>query len=430
MKSKYFIIVFLISLLVTYTHCDVPGLSQTQKSTLRFGHAEAPATSSNGNSSKNIEYFAKTIWPVTNNNCVSCHGASQQPLHASSNKTTAYNATINGKKINTSDEEKSRLYLKIRDERHNCWSDCDDNAQVMLEAIRAYSKLVNSNSSDDTSDKYTNHTNEIGPISELSGDSKQLLFSADSFMLQTPFTLKSENSVAYFTTANNTGVTYANSNTNAGRAFLNFTSLQSAQYNIWAFVNAPTDSDNSFHLKINNTKYYEWHIAKTNGFEWRKVSETTNMTNVTFNLNTNEQNVLEIRQREDGTSLAKILLTEDLNYVPSGEKTIFYEMKYDISQYLNLPNSSVYFIVDIRDFDDYTYQVTNLRIKSNTRIRVTAPRVIVNNDYNSQHNTYDYIDAVVEAGETQIADYAMLILKDDGNEQDMFSWSFERLEKQ
>lgn len=430
MKNKYFIIVCLAFILVTYNHCDMPGMANTQKSTLKFGHAEAPVGSNkSGGNSQNVEYFARTIWPVTNTNCFSCHGTSQQPLHASSNKTTAYNATMDAKKINTSDEEKSRLYLKIKDERHNCWSNCDDDAAEMLAAIQEYSKLIQSNTSGNNTDKYKNHTSEIGPLTEIAGESDQLYFGAESFLLQDPFVLKNENAMDYFTSATNTGQTFANNNVNAGRAFLNFTSTKSAVYNIWAYVKAPSNGDNSFHVKLNNSKYYNWQIANTSGFEWRKVTENNNMANVDFDLTANAQNTLEVRENEDGVSIAKILFTEDLNYMPSSGQTIFYEMKYDISEHLNLPSNSVIFLVDIRDFDEYTYQVTNLRIQTNTKLQLVSPRVIVNNDYNSQHNTYDYIDTIVDIGETQIANYAMLILKDDGNGQDMFSWSFEKLEK-
>lgn len=431
MKPKYYIVLLLSSLLVTYTHCDMPGMASTNKSTLRFGHAEAPAGSNSNNSStKNIDSFSKTIWPVTNTNCIACHGSTQQPLHASSNKSTAYYATIDNKKINTATPEKSRLYLKIKDERHNCWSNCDDNAQDMLEAISEYANLIATDSTDVNEDKFLNHTDEVGPISELSGQSNQLIFNADSFMLQTPFVLKSENGISYFTTGTNSGINFANNNNAGARAFLNFTSLESAQYNVWALVKAPTDADNSFHVKINNTKYYEWHIPQTNGFEWRKLTETPNMTNVLINLVANQPNVLEVRQREDGTSLSKILITEDLNYTPNGEQSVFHEMSFDISKYLNLPTSSVIFYADIRDFDDYTYQVKNLRIKTTTRLRISAPKIIVNGVYNSQHNTYNYVDSIVEIGESNLAEYAMIVLKDDGNDGDMFSWSFDILEKQ
>lgn len=428
---KYKILsVFLMAGIITgYTHCDMPGMTQTAKSTLSFGHVEAPtsASTSNSNTANAISAFSKTIWKVTNKRCASCHAAIQQPLHASNNIQTAYQATINGQKINISSADKSRLYLKLKDSRHNCWSNCDDNAQEMLEAIEDYIALANP--SDDTGTT-SNMTEEIGPFSSLSSVNDFSLFLADAFMLQTPFVIKTDNGMNYFTTSANTGINYSNADSRAGRAFLTFNISNSGTYNLWAYVKGASGGDDSFHVKVNNSKYYEWHFGQTSGYEWKKLTDTTAMNAVTLSLSNSIEHVLEVRQREDGAELAKVILTDDLEFTPAGTIQTSFALEYDISSLVNANAGSVIFKADIKEFDQFTYQITNLRVKSTLAVRIVAPKIFVNGTHSDQHNTFDYLDVTVPAGESSLAEYSMLVLKEDGNDSDLFSWSFDLVERQ
>ena len=73
--------------------------------------------------------------------CSQCHSESaatpQQPYFASANVDVAYDAARG--KINLDEPANSRLVIRLRDEGHNCWSDCADNAAQMQAAIQAFS---------------------------------------------------------------------------------------------------------------------------------------------------------------------------------------------------------------------------------------------------------------------------------------------------
>ncbi|MGB5324700.1 MAG: LamG domain-containing protein, partial [Pseudomonadales bacterium] len=85
--------------------------------------------------------FASTVYPIVTTHCAGCHSdavpvAQQQtPLFAHSNVDTAYEAAKT--KIDVSVIEDSRLVVRLRDEAHNCWDVCADNAAEMLAAIDA-----------------------------------------------------------------------------------------------------------------------------------------------------------------------------------------------------------------------------------------------------------------------------------------------------
>jgi hypothetical protein len=88
--------------------------------------------------------FASTVWPVLTDYCSRCHSAEattpQSPFFASADLDTAYAAAKS--KINLDNPPNSRLVVRLRDEFHNCWSDCAINAQEMQTAIEAFAAQV------------------------------------------------------------------------------------------------------------------------------------------------------------------------------------------------------------------------------------------------------------------------------------------------
>jgi len=88
--------------------------------------------------------FAATVYPVLEEYCAACHSSSasvpQQPFFADSDIATAYDAAK--PKIDLDDPDNSRLVVRLRDEFHNCWSDCPANAAEMQAAIEAFQAQV------------------------------------------------------------------------------------------------------------------------------------------------------------------------------------------------------------------------------------------------------------------------------------------------
>ncbi len=88
--------------------------------------------------------YASTIHPVVKQYCARCHasnaGTPQAPYFADTNADAAYGAART--KINLDTTSLSRLVVRLRDEFHNCWSDCASNANTMLQQVDAFANGV------------------------------------------------------------------------------------------------------------------------------------------------------------------------------------------------------------------------------------------------------------------------------------------------
>ncbi len=88
--------------------------------------------------------FATNIHPLLTEHCAACHTQDglfpQSPYFASADADVAY-AEVKTK-IDLDSPAQSRLVVRLRDEFHNCWSDCTTNAAEMLTAIQGFSEEI------------------------------------------------------------------------------------------------------------------------------------------------------------------------------------------------------------------------------------------------------------------------------------------------
>ncbi|MGB2742367.1 MAG: LamG domain-containing protein [Cognaticolwellia sp.] len=88
--------------------------------------------------------FATHVYPVVSQYCASCHNetasAAQSPFFASNDIDIAYQAAQ--RVINLDQADLSRLVVRLGNEFHNCWSDCQANSNTMLSAIQAFSQQI------------------------------------------------------------------------------------------------------------------------------------------------------------------------------------------------------------------------------------------------------------------------------------------------
>ena len=106
-----------------------------------------------------------------------------------------------------------------------------------------------------------------------------------------------------------TGDNY-NDATNGGPGEVSFSTNipQSGTYALWARTIAPNGNSDSFYVTKNGTLVKEWSLwPNFTTWKWQKVANVSLSAGV---LN------LAFRQREDGTKLDQVLLTNDLNLVP------------------------------------------------------------------------------------------------------------------
>jgi hypothetical protein len=88
--------------------------------------------------------FGANVWPLLTDNCAGCHvdtsPTPQAPFFASGVVADAYVAAQS--KINLNDPSLSRLVIRLRDEFHNCWTQCSSDATEMQNAIATLSGAI------------------------------------------------------------------------------------------------------------------------------------------------------------------------------------------------------------------------------------------------------------------------------------------------
>ncbi len=84
--------------------------------------------------------FAATIHPILTARCAGCHTESAAlpiaPFFAGSDVNAAFEAAK--AKIDLDTPENSRFVIRLRNEFHNCWTDCSSNADEMLAQVTAF----------------------------------------------------------------------------------------------------------------------------------------------------------------------------------------------------------------------------------------------------------------------------------------------------
>lgn len=100
---------------------------------------------------RSIDAFKATVYPmVTTMSCVQCHGDTKayQPYYAVSDANAAWQSIlIDSKKVNLENPETSRIYLRLKNDHHNCLTgggdnNCDSEAAAMLAAIVKWKDLI------------------------------------------------------------------------------------------------------------------------------------------------------------------------------------------------------------------------------------------------------------------------------------------------
>jgi len=443
------IILFLGTLLVSYNHCLGP--TQTKKSGLTFDSTTTGTTGDVGSSGTpiltpptggggdpkavSIQAFSTTMHPITRARCINCHGSFQTPLHAVADVTEAHDAVIDGFKVNFNNIPSSRMVLKLSDESHNCWSNCAANAAEMQAAIEDWKSQVEATTgsiSPEPAEPTLTTAESLTVMEELDPNNAMavgdIVIEANSASLKAPMVAAAAGADSYIHVPNGNGGNVANNSNAAGIGYINFDVNASDSYKVYAYVDAPENADNSFHIKVNNSNYAEWHIPLTTGFEWREVTTTTNGNPIDFFIPAGNGNVLEVRQREDGTKISRVVISSDpninLNDLGSAVESV---LTYDLSAIVGAPATLT---VRLSEYDMYSYKLSNPTITSSARLRVKSLKPLINGQYNPQHATYTLIDTTTLPGTTVLSPRALIALKDQGNAIDRLSFSFEIIQVQ
>ncbi len=430
LKYKLSSIFVLGAVLIGYNQCV--SSPNTKKNTLKFsdksGNSSTVATSNTRAIS--LDAFSKSVYPVLRARCVSCHGGSQTPLHASSDINIAFDAVINSSKVDFTNTANSRLVLKLRNENHNCWGTCTSNADEILTQVNKWKSLTAGTAGDIANTTVSGNTTKdsmtistaLDPNSN--GAATNITLMAEASSIKAPMVIAQENGTTYVWTPANAGIKDLTSTT-AGTAILNFSVAATDFYKVFMYVNAASASSDSVYVKMAGSDYKEWTIGTTTGYMWKEVTNTPQKLETEFYLTGSKSYQLEIRQKEPGVKISKVVLTSDLTYDPGAMAKVNQKATLSVSLADLTGISDSYFDIDIEEFDLYSYKLTNPKIRTSKDIKIKKLKVLVNGNFNPQHSTYLTVDKTVTKTDSVLSTYSMVLLKDKGPEFDKLSFSFE-----
>ena len=428
------VVLFLLGVItVVYTNCGSPFSTQSQlvwKSNVYGGSDEA-----------SYEAFRATVYPITRANCAGCH-ETQTPKHASPDYKVAHDDIIMGSKVNFANIPNSRLVKKLRDENHNCWSSCDADADEMQVAIEDWNEAIKDSGAGTTVAPPTVQTlktsQTLSMAQELANPanapkSPTIEIDLATANLTAPMVRASNVYGPYLHVPDNDGqnLTLANNDNSAGIATFNIKLPAAGTYRVWGYVVAPDANTNAFYVGIaprNNPTAFiggirTWDITAN-------ANPTWNRQNNTFAVNAGGDYTLTLRERKDGTEIYRIFVTADNNFVSTDVNAFLgVSIAFDVSALMGLSANSAKFVIDVSDYDAYTYLLANPRIVAPGRnIRVKNIRPMLNNVWSAQNSTYTNVDKVATPADPSLSGFPMIALKDQGASVDKWHFEFEILE--
>ena len=108
---------------------------------------------------------------------------------------------------------------------------------------------------------------------------------------------------------------YLNLSDQAGYAEYVFEVPHAGEYLIWGRISAPNSDDDSFFVSIDGNNYALWDMQQDAEWVWDLVSDRDGADPVSFYLDAGEHTLI-IKHREDGAKIDKILITDDMEFIP------------------------------------------------------------------------------------------------------------------
>jgi hypothetical protein len=140
---------------------------------------------------------------------------------------------------------------------------------------------------------------------------------AESGTITAPMLAQSDSvasSGAYIWVPQGSGSLYSPSSTN-GLANYTFTIFVSGTYRIWGRVTAPSGSNNSFFVAVDDSAYTRWDTAVATSWTWDLINSYAAADPLLFELSAGTHN-LSLMQREEGTKIDKLIITSDAAFTP------------------------------------------------------------------------------------------------------------------
>lgn len=184
-----------------------------------------------------------------------------------------------------------------------------------LQKGRTYYFAARAYGTDGVKSNYTKELAYSAPV--MNTEDVKLWYEAEEGDLYNTFVVPEDSTASdgkFVWTPNGKG-NYWRPSRQAGYAEYVFDAPVAGQYVFWGKVLATDIYNNSFFVFVDGDAYALWDTRRSKAWIWDQVSNRGGDNPVTFYLEAGEH-TLTIKQREDGTKIDRILITNDLNFLP------------------------------------------------------------------------------------------------------------------
>ncbi len=112
--------------------------------TIELTPPAARTVGANKNFPQDSRLFAENLHPLLQTYCSECHRSNAaipiSPYIGAEDLTEAYLAAI--PKLNLDQPDDSRIVVRISEEFHNCWTDCSQNGQTLIDSIQTMADAI------------------------------------------------------------------------------------------------------------------------------------------------------------------------------------------------------------------------------------------------------------------------------------------------
>ena len=375
-----------------------------------------------------LALFSEHVYPLVKENCAGCHGAAIAPLFAQKDEQVSHDQIVDNAKVDFADVERSRLYLRLANENHNCWTECEADAALMLEKLNLWAEAyagLEEQGFENLTESLAFASAVVGEVDETDPNNLVQL-AAMPANLVAPMTVMDDDADGevnqYIMVPAGNGGRIA-PNDMGGEAVFNFELETAGTFTVWGRVNTADANSDSFHIKVDDGAFLRWNTGITNN-EWSWVRSNNNGAELTFDLPAGPHTVT-IKQREELAKINRVALTTTLeNYAGGaiGVKEV-QTLSFDL---LALTGKNAKLLVSVEEFDaeSKTILIKDPRIETDAPLTVKDVLPLVNGKAHPQHTNYRIVDTVVEPPGAVLSEAAMVLIGEEGFGADQLSFTF------
>lgn len=422
--------------------CSSDDLNKDGNDNIEIGENDAAVNTKNiGKNLSSKDAFALTVHPLTKKHCGACHGEETSPLFAGQDVEVSHNALVENKKVNFGKPADSRIVLRLREDSHNCWGDCKENADALEAAIVEWKDKTKDGEtqgpaerkalglSDATADSPCNKSETGGGTTQ--GDAS--IISVANATLS-GWTLENSGDMAI---VESTGAQQSQ------EASFTFDVADTEQYTFYIYAAIPQANNmDSYFISLNDGAFTRFNTNQNNNqFGWQQITlDAANMgqRNPLVEQLTAGTHTIKVRNREAGPRFSGISIKRANDAAPtetpqggggsagSGPQTAY--LCYDVSDISGSEGTYFGFKIEVFGATESAYKVSQpVLIAPKDGLKVKDVDILVNGEFVPQYNAYKLVDETVTEGKHLLSEGTIIMGVEEGTDKDKFSVSFGEL---